>query len=154
MKFNVFRNGQPTEVAPRDLTTAELCHYLSHLEIDTSECWLPEAAKAESWAAINEAIRRIKNNAGKTLPEIVKDMRQNYEANQGCPTSAAPLLAYANQLDALMRRLFTVKNANSYSDANKAFRAWKEAHEAPEDAKLPTWVKDFVNWLMAEEVPR
>lgn len=153
MKINVNRNGEIIEVYPRDLTTSELCRELQDISIDTSECWMPETAGNEGRAAINEAIRRIKasaakEKAAKTLPEIIQDMRQHYEANQGCPTSAAPFLAYANQLDGLVRLLFSVKNANFYSNANEAFRTWKQTHEAPHDAKLPQWVKDFVNWMM------
>lgn len=153
MKVDVNRGGEIIEVYPRHLTTSELCRELQDISIDTSECWMPETAGNRGRAAINEAIRRIKESAAKekaakTLPKIIQDMRQHYEANQGYPTSAAPFLTYANQLDALVRCLFPVKNANSYGNANEAFRTWKQTHEAPKNAKLPQWVKDFVNWLM------
>lgn len=45
--------------------------------------------------------------------------------------------------------VFPLKNANLHHDANAAFREWKKTHEVPENAQLPQWVKDFVNWVMA-----
>ena len=90
-------------------------------------------------------------SAQKTLPEIIGDMRRFYEANHGYPVSAGTVAGYARQLAALVKLVFPMKNANMHRDANDAFRAWKETHEAPKDAELPQWVKDFVNWLMAEE---
>ena len=56
----------------------------------------------------------------------------------------------SNQLDAPTWRLFTVKNANSYSDAIEAFKAWQEAHLTPVYTPLEPWMKDFVNWLLAK----
>lgn len=88
-------------------------------------------------------------SAPKTLPEIIADMRQFYEANQGYPISAGTVYGYERKLSALLKLLCPMKNANMHRDANEAFRAWKETHEAPKDAELPQWVKDFVNWMMA-----
>ena len=151
MKFQLVRNEKPVEVSPGDLTASELCNYLSQLHIDTSECWTPETAKKECWAAINEAIRRIKaKHEPKSFPEIVAEMRQFYEANKGFPVSAGSMMGYARELEALVNFLFPMKNANRYRDANEAYRAWKrQGHEVPENAQLPQWVKDFVNWVMA-----
>ena len=88
-------------------------------------------------------------SAPKSLPEIIGDMRRFYEANHGYPVSAGTVAGYARQLAALAKFLCPMKNANNYRSANDAFFEWQQTHEAPENAELPQWVKDFANWLMA-----
>lgn len=60
MKIEVTRGKNIVEVYPKDLTTRELCRILNGIEIDTSNCWMPKTEGAEGYAAIKEAIRRLK----------------------------------------------------------------------------------------------
>lgn len=55
-------------VYPKDLPVGELVRILNSISVDTSEYWLPETQSTEAYAAIKEAIRRLKNqkrNTGK-----------------------------------------------------------------------------------------
>ena len=50
------------EVNPKTLTTRELCEALGRIRVDVSESWMPDTDRDEGYAAIKEAIRRLKAN--------------------------------------------------------------------------------------------
>ena len=60
-KVQVRRGEMIEEVSPRNLTTNELCHLLNTIDVDGGS-WMPEETKREGYAAIKEAIRRLKEN--------------------------------------------------------------------------------------------
>ena len=53
-------------VHPKDLPLGDLVRILNSISVDTSECWLPETQSTEAYAAIKEAIRRLKNQERNT----------------------------------------------------------------------------------------
>ena len=53
------RNGMIEEVSPKTLTTKELCDILDDIKVDGGS-WMPEEEINEGYAAIKEAIRRLK----------------------------------------------------------------------------------------------
>ena len=59
MKIRVNRNGWIVDVKPGDLTTKELVHELKSIVVDGGG-WMPETTEKEGYAAINEAVRRLK----------------------------------------------------------------------------------------------
>ena len=65
MKIEVNRNDEFVEVDPKDLTTSELCEILDRIEIASEDSWMPETEKREGYAAIEEAIRRLKEGSKK-----------------------------------------------------------------------------------------
>jgi len=53
-------------VCPKDLPLGDLVRILNGISVDTSESWLPETQSTEAYAAIKEAIRRLKNQKRNT----------------------------------------------------------------------------------------
>ena len=48
------------DVKPEELPLKDLIDILDHISIDVSDRWMPETDKREGYAAIAEAIRRLK----------------------------------------------------------------------------------------------
>lgn len=63
------RNGILKEVSPKTLTDNELCSILEGIQIDVSDSWMPEETRDEGYAAIKEAIRRLKEKKNKPTKE-------------------------------------------------------------------------------------
>lgn len=58
--MKIWSRTKQEDVDPKDLPLKDLIYILDHISIDVSECWLPDTAKKEGYAAIDEAIRRLK----------------------------------------------------------------------------------------------
>jgi len=55
------------DVNPKDLPLKDLIDILDNISIDVSDCWMPETEKNEGYAAIAEAIRRLKESERKGI---------------------------------------------------------------------------------------
>lgn len=53
------------EVLPKDLPLEDLVDLLESISIDSSDCWMPETETKEGYAAIKEAVRRLKEGGTK-----------------------------------------------------------------------------------------
>lgn len=62
--MKIWSYSKQKEVNPKDLPLKDLIRILKDIEIDTSNCWMPETSSTEGYAAIKEAIRRLKENKG------------------------------------------------------------------------------------------
>lgn len=49
------------DVYPKDLPMTDLVRILNNISIDTDDSWMPEQDAKEGYAAIKEAIRRLKS---------------------------------------------------------------------------------------------
>ena len=61
MTIEVHRNGEWVIVKPEELTNSELCECLSNIQIDSDE-FVSQLEIDEGYAAINEAMRRLRND--------------------------------------------------------------------------------------------
>ena len=63
--MKVWSRTKQEDVDPKDLPLKDLIYILDHIGIDVSDCWMPETEKKEGYAAIDEAIRRLKESERK-----------------------------------------------------------------------------------------
>ncbi len=56
----IWSRTKQEDVKPEELPLKDLIYILDHISIDVSDCWMPDTEKKEGYAAIEEAIRRLK----------------------------------------------------------------------------------------------